>query len=94
MKMTLVVDSEDIQGLEAAHKMISTMCRQYDIRLPTNLSEKRFGKIAFIKALRTYMKKQMEAVEAEEIEFKNMGSLRGAKQFADAIYNGWSPSMR
>ncbi len=89
MKMTLVVDSEDIQGLEAAHKMISTMCRQYDIRLPTNLSEKRFGKIAFIKALRTYMKKQMEAVEAEEIEFKSMGSLRGAKQFADALYNGW-----
>jgi hypothetical protein len=89
MKMTLVVDSEDIQGLEAAHKMISTMCRQYDIRLPTNISEKRFGKIAFIKALRTYMKKQMEAVEAEEIEFKSMGSLRGAKQFADALYNGW-----
>ena len=89
MKMTLVVDSEDIQGLEAAHKMINTMCRQYDIRLPTNISEKRFGKIAFIKALRTYMKKQMSAVEAEEIEFKNMGSLRGAKSFADAIYNGW-----
>ena len=93
MKMTLVVDSEDIQGLEAAHKMISTMCRQYDIRLPTNLSEKRFGKIAFIKAMRAYMRQQMNAVEAEEIEFKNMSGLRGAKQFADAIYNGWSPSM-
>ena len=93
MKMTLVVDSEDIQGLEAAHKMISTMCRQYDIRQPTNLSEKRFGKIAFIKAMRAYMRQQMNAVEAEEIEFKNMSGLRGAKQFADAIYNGWSPSM-
>ena len=93
MKMTLVVDSEDIQGLEAAHKMISTMCRQYDIRIPTNLSEKRFGKIAFIKAMRAYMKHQMDAVEGGEVEFKNMASLRGAKQFADAIYNGWSPSM-
>ena len=93
MKMTLVVDSEDIKGLEAAHKMISTMCRQYDIRQPTNLSEKRFVKIAFIKAMRAYMRQQMSAVEAEEIEFKSMGSLRGAKQFADAIYNGWSPSM-
>ena len=37
-------------------------------------------------------KKQKE--EQEEIEFKNMGGLRGAKQFADAIYNGWSPSIR
>jgi len=94
MKMTLVVDSEDLQGLEAAHKMISTMCRQYDIRIPTNLSEKRFGKIAFIKAMRAYMKHQMDAVEGGEIEFKNMAGLRGAKQFADAIYNGWSPSIR
>ena len=94
MKMTLVVDSEDIKGLEAAHQMISTMCRQYDVRVPTNLSEKRFGKIAFIKALRAYMKNQMDAVESEEIEFKNMAGLRGAKQFADAIYNGWSPSIR
>ena len=88
MKMTLVVDSEDIKGLEAAHKMISTMCRQYDVRIPTNLSEKRFGKIAFIKAMRAYMRKQMEAVEAEEVKFENMGNLRGAKNFADAIYNG------
>ena len=88
MKMTLVVDTEDIKGLEAAHKMISTMCRQYDVRVPTNLSEKRFAKIAFIKAMRAYMKQQMNAVEAEDVKFENMGSLRGAKNFADAIYNG------
>ena len=93
MKMTLVVDSEDIQGLEAAHKMISTMCRQYDVRTLGSVAEKRFGKIAFIKAMRAYMKHQMDAVEGGEVEFKNMAGLRGAKQFADAIYNGWSPSM-
>ena len=90
MKMTLVVDSEDIQGLEAAHKMISTMCRQYDVRASSLSAEKRFGKIAFIKALRSYMKQQQDAVESEEIKFKDMRNLRGAKQFADAIYNGWS----
>ena len=93
MKMTLVVDSEDIKGLEAAHKMISTMCRQYDVRIPTNLSEKRFGKIAFIKAMRAYMKQQMDAVEAGDTEFKNMRGLRGAKQYADAIYSGRKPYM-
>jgi hypothetical protein len=87
MKMTLVVDTEDIKGIEAAHKMISTMCRQYDVRVPTNLSEKRFGKIAFIKALRAYMAQQMNAVDAEDVKFENMNSLRGAKNFADAIYN-------
>ena len=93
MKMTLVVDSEDIKGLEAAHKMISTMCRQYDVRVPTNLSEKRFAKIAFIKAMRAYMKHQMDAVEAEEIKFKDMRGLRGAKQFADQIWGGYNPPM-
>jgi hypothetical protein len=91
MKMTLVVDTEDIKGIEAAHKMISTMCRQYDVRA-TNLSvEMRFSKITFIKALRAYMKKQQDAVEAEEVTFQDMRSLRGAKHFADAIYNGWNP---
>ena len=94
MKMTLVVDTDDIKGIEAAHQMISTMCRQYDARTSGHYTEKRFGKIAFIKALRSYMKQQMDAVEAEEIEFKDMAGLRGAKQFADAIYNGWSPSIR
>lgn len=93
MKMTLVVDSEDIKGLEAAHKMVTTMCRQYDVRVPTNLSEKRFGKIAFIKAMRAYMKQQMDSVEAEEIKFKDMRGLRGAKQFADQIWGGYSPPM-
>ena len=35
------------------------------------------------------MKQQMDAVEEGDVEFKDMRSLRGAKQFADAIYNGW-----
>ena len=91
MKMTLVVDTDDIQGLEASHKMITTLCRQYDTRIDSRGMEKRFSKIAFIKALRAYMKQQKDAVESEDIEFKDMGRLRGAKQFADAIYNGWTP---
>jgi hypothetical protein len=88
MKMTLVVDTEDIKGIESAHKMISTMCRQYDARTSGHYAEKRFGKIAFIKALRSYMKQQMDEVDAEDLKFENMNSLRGAKHFADAIYNG------
>ena len=93
MKMTLVVDTEDIKGIEAAHKMISTMCRQYDVRASSLSAEKRFGKIEFIKALRGYMKQQMDAVEAGDTEFKNMRGLRGAKQYADAIYSGRKPYM-
>ena len=91
MKMTLVVDTEDIQGLEAAHKMITTVCRQYDARVDSRGMDKRFNKIAFIKALRAYMKNQQDAVESGDIELKDMRSLRGAKQFADAIWNGWNP---
>ena len=91
MKMTLVVDTEDIQGLEAAHRMITTVCRQYDARVDSRGMDKRFNKIAFIKALRSYMKNQMDEVESEDIEFKDMRNLRGAKQFADAIWSGWRP---
>ena len=91
MKMTLVVDTEDIKGMEASHKMISTLCRQYNARAESLHSEQRFQKIAFMKALRAYMKQQMEAVESDDLEFKDMRNLRGAKQFADAIWNGWRP---
>tara|TARA_R100000808_G_scaffold10976_1_gene28687 strand:+ start:183 stop:458 length:276 start_codon:yes stop_codon:yes gene_type:complete len=91
MKMTLVVDTDDIQGMEAAHKMITTVCRQFDARVDSRGMDKRFSKIAFIKALRGYMKTQQDAVESEDIEFKDMRSLKGAKQYADAIWNGWRP---
>ena len=91
MKMTLVVDTDDIQGLEASHKMITTLCRQYDARVESRGIDRRFSKIAFMKALRGYMKAQMDAVESEDIEFKDMRRLKGAKQFADAIWNGWMP---
>ena len=91
MKMTLVVDTDDIKGIEASHKMISTLCRQYNARAESLHSEQRFGKIAFMKAIRSYMKQQMDAVESEDIKFEDMRSLRGAKQFADAIWGGWRP---
>ena len=91
MKMTLVVDTDDIQGLEASHKMITTLCRQYDARVESRGYDKRFNKIAFIKALRSYMKTQMDAVEGEDIRFEDMRNLKGAKQYADAIWNGWRP---
>ena len=91
MKMTLVVDTDDIQGLEASHKMITTLCRQYDARVDSRGMDKRFNKITFIKALRSYMKNQMDAVESDDIRFEDMRSLKGAKQFADAIWNGWRP---
>ena len=62
MKMTLVVDTDDIQGLEASHKMITTLCRQYDARVESRGYDKRFNKIAFIKALRAYMQNEQGAV--------------------------------
>jgi hypothetical protein len=76
MKMTLVVDTDDIKGLEASHEMITTLCRQYDTRVVSGGLHKRFGKIAFIKALRSYMKNQMDAVESGDIEPKDMRNLR------------------
>ena len=82
MKTVLVFDTEDDKGMRATIKIVEHLAKEY---LPGARSNHRhdvaFGKIEFIKTLRTFMK------EAEELEDPSNGtSLRFAKGFADKVW--------
>ena len=82
MKTVIVFDTEDDKGMRATTKIVEHLAEQY---LPSTNSNHRhdvsFGKIEFIKTLRTFMR------EAEALEDPSNGStLRFAKGFADKVW--------
>ena len=90
MKMTIVIDSEDTQGIDAALKMTRLMHEKY---VSGGISHKEsFGKIEFIKLLRKFMKESVNHLNDEESnqirDIGDMGNLRNAKRFADRIFTG------
>ena len=80
MKMTLVLDSEDLDGIRDSFKIIKMMNDKYNTP-PRNYNDRSFGKIKFIKLLRRYVK---SAADQEA----DVGSLRTAKLFADSLWAG------
>ena len=90
MKMTIVIDSEDTQGIQSALTMTRLMHDKY---VNTGMSHKEaFGKIEFIKMLRKFMKESIEHLNDEESnqvkDVGDMGNLRNAKRFADRMFRG------
>ena len=90
MKMTLVVDSSDREGLADALKMIRIMHQKYSGNASAH--KESFGKIEFIKMLRKFMKESVNHLNDEESnQIKDLGdmyNLRNAKRFADRIFTG------
>jgi hypothetical protein len=92
MKMTIVLDSEDTKGIEAALSIATLMHSKY-VRDATYPSHKEsFGKIEFIKMLRKFMKESIEHLNDEDSnqvkDIGDMGNLRNAKRFADRMFKG------
>ena len=90
MKMTIVIDSEDREGIDAALKIARLMHEKY---VSTGSYHKEsFGKIEFIKTLRKFMKESVAHLQDEEDnqvrDIGDMGNLRNAKRFADRIFTG------
>ena len=90
MKMTIVIDSEDTKGIQAALTMTRLMHDKY---VSTGTSHKEsFGKIEFIKLLRKFMKESIDHLNGEDSDqvksLEDMGNLRNAKRFADRIFRG------
>ena len=80
MKTVLIFDTEDPKGMENTIHIVEHLATQYMNRHPSIYDES-FGKIEFIKTIRTFMK------EAEELENPSDGSsLRFAKRFADKVW--------
>jgi len=90
MKMTIVIDSEDTQGIQAALKISRLMHDKY-VNNGT-YHKQSFGKIEFIKMLRKFMKESIEHLNDEDSDqvksLGDMGNLRNAKRFADRMFRG------
>ena len=86
MKMTIVIDSDDINGIEDAYKMVRIMYTKY-VGVPHGAGKKSFGKIEFIKMLRRFGKRAVENYKNDEdFELEAISSLRFTKDFADEVW--------
>ena len=90
MKMTIVIDSDDREGIDSALRIARLMHDKY---VSTGTSHKEsFGKIEFIKTLRKFMKESIEHLNDEDSnqvkDIADMGNLRNAKRFADRMFKG------
>ena len=90
MKMTIVIDSDDREGINDALKMVRIMHVKY---VGTAAAHKEsFGKIEFIKTLRKFMRESVKHLQDEDSgqvkDIDDMANLRNAKRFADRIFTG------
>ena len=92
MKMTLVVDTDDPKGIDAAWEMIAVLQKKAGHTVKPRPFTKEFGKIEYIKALRKYVREQVDAFKDPDnttvTDMDAMQSLRNTKTFADRIFNG------
>ena len=80
MKTVLVFDTDDPTGMKATIHIVEYLAEQYMSR-SSRAQEESFGKIEFIKVLRTFM------MEGEEVTAEERKSLRFAKRFSDRIWS-------
>jgi hypothetical protein len=82
MKMVIVFDTDDKEGMENTIKMVDHLAAQYTTQSLKQANKRAFGKIEFIKYLRNFAN-----AAAKEEEFDGTGfSLRFAKRFAEEIW--------
>ena len=80
MKTVIVFDTTDDKGMRSTIQIVEHLAETYLNRGISN-HDVSFGKIEFIKTLRTFMR------EAQELEDPSNGtSLRFAKGFADKVW--------
>ena len=91
MKMTIVIDSEDTKGIQAALEVARLMHDKY-VGAVAGAHKESFGKIEFIKTLRKFMRESVKHMQDEEDnqvkDIDDMANLRNAKRFADRIFLG------
>ena len=83
MKMHVVFDTEDREGMAATVKIIDHLAEQYMGRRSSRY-DRSFGKIAFIKTLRAFAKQIQKEFDLEKGSFEK---LAYAKEFADKVFN-------
>ena len=86
MKMTIVIDSDDINGIEDAYKMVRIMYTKY-VGSTHGVGKQSFGKIEFIKMLRKFGRIAVENYQNDEdFNLEKISSLKFTKQYADQVW--------
>ena len=86
MKTHIVFDTEDQEGMAATIKIIDHLAEKYMGRRSSRY-DRTFGKISFIKTLRTFAQQIQKEFELEGNTFEKLGSLGYAKEFADKVFS-------
>ena len=94
MKMTIVLDTDDIQGLDDAYKVANMLHRRH-VRGTTSVpvyggKKAAFSKIALIKFIRNFARECEAQVASAGLPALDPGlsSLRNTKRFVDAHWDG------
>lgn len=81
MKTVIVFDTTDEQGMRNTIKIVEHLARQYlNHSLDVYQGDRSFGKIKFIKAIRSYAD-ELDKKREHDPSFRS--GLKSAKQFAD-----------
>ena len=84
MKTVIVFDTEDREGMENTVTIVDHLSQRY-LGKPSMKHDRSFGKIRFIKLLRSFAKEVREDL-ARNAE-THFGALTYTKKFADKVWN-------
>ena len=85
MKMVIVFDTEDRDGMANTVKIVDQLAIDYTGRGVNIINKRTFGKIEFIKMLRIFAQTVKAEVESEDPERDGQG-LRFAKAFYEKVW--------
>ena len=86
MKMVIVFDTDDKQGMRNTLKIIDQLARDYLGRGMDDSYKRNFGKIEFIKMLRSFAQDVKRAVQDDDTGEDGTG-LRFAKVFSEKVWD-------
>ena len=96
MKMTIVLDTDDVDGLQDASKIATMLLNKHGKRDPFYSRQASFGKIQLIKLLRAFAIDAIEHIEDADcgtVELDDIKGLRFTKKFVDARWDELSRAV-
>ena len=95
MKMTIVLDTDDVDGLKDAQKIATMLLNKHGKRDPFYSRQASFGKIQLIKLVRAFAIEAITHMEEEGADpiSDEIKSLRFTKKFVDARWDELSRAV-
>ena len=88
MKMTIVLDTDDLDGLKDASKIATMLLNKHGTRDPFYSRQASFGKIQLIKLVRAFAVDAIAHMEEDPgAELDDIKGLRFGKKFVDARWD-------